>query len=105
MFFGELVDPVVADPIRQDNDKRNNIHIYIYIHTYGNILLKYTEGGDKTSQYSYLVVILSNGVPHDWVYRSPTFMYVMFLWTTVRSVSCQGAIFARTNSQRLFSVI
>ena len=28
--------------------------------TCGNSLLKYTEGGDKTSQYSYLVVILSN---------------------------------------------
>ena len=50
----EPVDPVVADPVRQDNDKRNNIQIYIYI--YGNSLLKYTEGGDKTSQYSYLVV-------------------------------------------------
>ena len=32
---------------------------------------KYTEGGDKTSQYSYLVVILSNWVPDNWVYRLP----------------------------------
>ena len=24
----EPVDPVVADPVRQDNDKRNNIQIY-----------------------------------------------------------------------------
>ena len=54
----EPVDPVVADPVGQDNDKRNNIRIY------GNSLFKYTEGGDKTSQYSYLVVILSN-----WVWR------------------------------------
>ena len=28
----ELVDPVVADPVRQHNDKRNNIQIYIYIY-------------------------------------------------------------------------
>ena len=52
-FFGELVDPVVADPIAQDSDKR----IYIYIHTQIPFF-KYTEGGDKTSQYVYLVVIL-----------------------------------------------
>ena len=25
------VDPVVADPVRQDNDKRNNIQIYTEI--------------------------------------------------------------------------
>ena len=36
---------------------------------YGNSLLKYTEGGDTTSQYSYLVAILSNWVPDHWVYR------------------------------------
>ena len=30
----EPVDPVVADPVRQDNDKRNNIQIYIYIYIY-----------------------------------------------------------------------
>ena len=29
-------------------------------------------GGDKPSQYSYLVVILSNWVPDNWVYRLPT---------------------------------
>ena len=39
---------------------------------YGNSPLKYTEGGDKTSQYSYLVVVLSNWVPDSWVYRLPT---------------------------------
>ena len=33
------VDPVVADPVRQDNDKRNNIQIYTEIPK-----LKYTEG-------------------------------------------------------------
>ena len=27
----EPVDPVVADPVRQDNDKRNNIQIYTEI--------------------------------------------------------------------------
>ena len=27
----ELVDPVVADPVRQDNDKKNNIQIYTEI--------------------------------------------------------------------------
>ena len=33
-FWGsswEPVDPVVADPVRQDNDKRNNIQIYTEI--------------------------------------------------------------------------
>ena len=39
---------------------------------YGNSLLKYTRGGDKTSQYSYLVAILSNWVPDNWVYRLPS---------------------------------
>ena len=65
-IFWEPVDPFVADPVRQDNDKRNNI-----TNIYGSSLLKYTEGGDKTSQYSYLVVILSNWVPDNWVYRFP----------------------------------
>ena len=46
----KLADPVVADSVAQDNAKRNNIQIYT-----GKILLKHTEGGDKTSQYSYLV--------------------------------------------------
>ena len=62
-FFWELIDPVVADPVRQDNDKGKQ-----YTNIYGNSLLKYTEGGDKTSQYSYLVAILSNWVPDNWVY-------------------------------------
>ena len=39
---------------------------------YGNSWLKYTEGGDKTSQYLYLVIILSNWVPDNWVYRLPS---------------------------------
>ena len=31
--FGEPVDPVAADPVRQVNDKINNIHMYIiYTH-------------------------------------------------------------------------
>ena len=30
-----------------------------------NSLLKYTEGGDKTSQYSYLVIILANLRPRQ----------------------------------------
>ena len=38
---------------------------------YGHSLLKYAEGGDKTSQYSNLVVILSNWVPDNWVYQLP----------------------------------
>ena len=72
----EPVDPVVADPVRQDNEKRNNIQIYTKIHYFKvhrgrgqnyirkSLILKYTEGGDnKTSQYSYLVVILSHWVP------------------------------------------
>ena len=60
----KLVEPILADPVAQDNDKRNNIEIWLR-----NSLLKYTEGGDKTCQYSYLVVILSNSVPDNWVYR------------------------------------
>ena len=33
--------------------------------------IKATEGGDKTSQYSYLVVNLSNWVRNNWVYQLP----------------------------------
>ena len=29
--FWELVDPVVTDPVAQDNDKRNNIQMYTEI--------------------------------------------------------------------------
>ena len=143
----ELVDPVVTDPVAQDNYKRNNIQIWPTPHfmgrytpflafspsfivknapilqptncgckfvfsflvllffchflpyflfplllsiskpkncppievcgtnIYGNSLFKYAEGGDKTSQYSYLVVILSNWVPDNWVYRLPTMFF------------------------------
>ena len=31
VFYWEPVDPVAADPVRQDNDKRNNIQIYTEI--------------------------------------------------------------------------
>ena len=31
LFLWEPVDPVVADPVRQENDKRNNIQIYTEI--------------------------------------------------------------------------
>ena len=72
-IFWELVDPVVADPVRQDNDKRKQ-----YTNIYVNSLLKYTEGGDKNSQYSYLVVILSNWVCDNWVYRLPNLVPVIF---------------------------
>ena len=67
----EPVDPVVADPVRQDNDKRSktyNMPITSFdgpffdplievmaTNIYGNSLLNYTEGGDKTSQCSHLV--------------------------------------------------
>ena len=62
---------LVADPIAQDNDKRNNVQKKknIYIYTQRNCLFKYTEGADKTSQYSYPVVILSNWVPSLLVLR------------------------------------
>ena len=33
LFVWELVDPVVADPVAQDDDKRNDIHIYIYTYS------------------------------------------------------------------------
>ena len=42
----ELVDPTVADPVDQDDDKRNNLQLY----TRGNFLSKYTEGRDQTYQ-------------------------------------------------------
>ena len=58
----EPVDPAVTDPVRQDNDKRNNIQMYTE-----NLYSSTQEGGDKTSQYSYLVVILSNWVCNNWV--------------------------------------
>ena len=46
-------------------------NIYIYIYKYINSLLKYSKGGDKTSQYSHLVVLLQNWGPDNWVYRLP----------------------------------
>ena len=66
------VGPVVGDPVRQDNDKRyehwevlsspsalctliGNFHLYIYIYIYLCIVS--------------LVVILSNWVCDNWVYR------------------------------------
>ena len=64
----EPADPVVTDPVRQDNDKRNNIQIYIR---------KLPSKLDKTSQYSYLVAILSNWVPDNWVYRLPSRAFVL----------------------------
>ena len=66
----QIWEPV--DPVARDNDKRNNIQIYIYIYMYVSSLLNYTKGGDKTSEYSHLVVILSNWVWYNWVYRLPT---------------------------------
>ena len=33
-LYWELVDPVVADPVAQDNDKRNNIQMYTEIMPY-----------------------------------------------------------------------
>ena len=59
-FYWEPVDTIVADPVRQDNDKRNNIQIYTEI-----------PFSSPQSLYSYLVVILSNWVPDNWVYRLP----------------------------------
>ena len=44
---------------------------FCHLNIYGNSPLKYTEEGNKTSQYSYLAVILSNWVPDNWVYRLP----------------------------------
>ena len=56
--------------IRQRQEKQyTNIHIYIHIH--GKSLFMYTEGEDKTSQYSHLVVILSNWFPDNSFYRLP----------------------------------
>ena len=46
----EPVDPIVADPDRTTRET-------IYSNIYGNSFLNYTEGGDRNSQYSYLVVI------------------------------------------------
>ena len=72
--YWELVDPVVADPIAQDNDKRNifQIKVCVYIYIYTVIpLLKYTGGGDKTSQYSYeRRCIFVTKIPADLVFRA-----------------------------------
>ena len=47
---------------------------------HGNSLWKYTEGGDKTSQYSYLVRIVSNWVPDKWVYW---LLISLFYWISL----------------------
>ena len=49
------VDPVVADPVRQDNGKRNNIQFSRIVY----FRKKNTEGGDNPSQYSYRFLSLS----------------------------------------------
>ena len=67
------------------------IHTYIhtYIQTYMNTDIAYwcaQMEGTKTSQYSYLVVILSNRVPNNnWVYWLPT-----DAWQTPISASKEG---------------
>ena len=82
----EPVDPVVADPAAQYNDKRNNIlinepciymficmHIYIhiYLYTHGNALSNTQREGTKLPNIPWLVVLLSKWVPNSWVYRFP----------------------------------
>ena len=59
----EPVDPVVADPVRQDNDKRNN---YKYIRKFP---IKVHRGRGQNFPIFIFVVILSNWVWDDWVYR------------------------------------
>ena len=41
-------------------------------------LVKYTEGGDKTFQSSYLVIFLLNWVPDNGFYRMPTKIRMIF---------------------------
>ena len=71
----KILDHILTQPWTTFCLKKTQIldHIlslqHIYIYTHGNSLLKYTEGRDKTSLYSYLVVILLNWVPDNWVYH------------------------------------
>ena len=63
----EPVDPVVPDPIRQDNDKRNNIQICIR-----KFPVKVHRGrGQSFPTFISRVIILPNWVPDNWVYRLP----------------------------------
>ena len=61
---------VVADPIAQDNGKRERERSFS--NTYGNSLSNCTEKGDKDFPILiYFVAILSNWVPDNWAYRLP----------------------------------
>ena len=66
-----------------------------YTNICGYSLLKYTERGDKTSQYSYLVAILSNWVPYNWVYlfQAPELSDKERLVPAVSLEALQGACF------------
>ena len=57
----ELVDTIVADPEGQDTDKRNNIQLHVEFPS----PLKYREGRDKNSQYSYLCRYLVELAPRQ----------------------------------------
>ena len=74
---------------------------YIYI-SLVKLLIKYTEGGDKTLQYSYLVtkilvVILPNWVPvlDNWVYQLPFFLFCGLGGEEVPRLVCASEVFWR----------
>ena len=58
-LFWEPVDPVVADPVRQDNDKRNNIQIY----TRKFPIKVHRGGGTKLPNIHFLSLSCRTGSP------------------------------------------
>ena len=56
----DLVDPVVADPVRQDNDKRKNIQIYT------KFLIQAHRGiGAKESTQLFCTKVFKNPSGHE----------------------------------------
>ena len=71
----EPVDPVVTDPVDKITTREAIYTIYIYTHT-RNFPIKVHGGRGQnfpilSLSCHYLVVILSNWVPDNWVYRFP----------------------------------
>ena len=65
-----LVDPIVVDPIPQDDDKTREKKSRLQdTKIYRISLSKYSEGEDNTSRYSHFGVVVSHWVSDNWVSR------------------------------------
>ena len=95
--------PTCRRPSRARQEKQYTIY-----NIHRNFLSKYEEGGDMTSQYSYLVVGLSNWVPNNWVFCFPTSLADQSFPKSWLALGRVALIFTRltfmTSAQTSFSV-